>query len=121
VDKELPSRFSPGRSLEQVIVKSKEKDPPMPMNDSSLNFNDNLVAKNFRKGKKLHSTDLSFRKKNVGRLISRKLINQKGNHMILINPIEIDDQCLDRDIDDFLAREDPKNQCSRREVIAHVK
>jgi hypothetical protein len=36
-----------------------------------------------------------------------------------IDPIEINDRCLDREIDDFLGREDPKNQCSRREVITH--
>jgi hypothetical protein len=52
MDKELPCRFSPGRSLEQVIDELKEKDPPVPMNDSSLNINDKPVVKNFRKGKK---------------------------------------------------------------------
>jgi hypothetical protein len=59
--------------VEQVIFELKEKDPPMPMNDSSLKINDNPVAKNFRKGTKLQSTNLSFRNKNVGRFISRKL------------------------------------------------
>jgi hypothetical protein len=54
-------------------------------------------------------------------LISRKLRNRKGNHLSSIDPIEIDDRCSDHEIEDFLAREDPKNQCSRREVITHVK
>jgi hypothetical protein len=119
VDKELPCRFSPGRSLEQVIVELKEKDRPVPMNDSSLNVNDKPIVKNFRKGKKPQSTDLSFKNKNVGRLISRKLRNRKSNHLSSIDLIEIDDRCSYREIDDFLAREDPKNQCSRREVITH--
>jgi hypothetical protein len=52
MDKELPCRFSPGRSLEQVIAELKEKDHPVPMNDSSLNINDKPVVKNSRKGKK---------------------------------------------------------------------
>jgi hypothetical protein len=75
LDKGLPCRFSPGRSLEQVIAELKEKDPHMPMNDSSLNVNVKSVAKNLRKGNKQQSTDLSFRNKNVGRLLSRKLRN----------------------------------------------
>jgi DNA-directed RNA polymerase subunit N (RpoN/RPB10) len=37
-----------------------------------------------------------------------------------IDLINIDDWCSDREIDDFLAREDLENQCSRREVITHV-
>ena len=39
--------------------------------------------------------------------------------MILIDLIKIDDWCLDREIDNFLACEDPKNQCSRREFITN--
>jgi hypothetical protein len=38
----------------------------------------------------------------------------------LIDLIEIDDRYSDQEIDDFLAREDPKNQCSREEVVTHV-
>ena len=75
MDKELPCRFSPRRSLEQVITELNEKDHPMPMNDSSLNIDDNPVIKNVRKGKTPQSMDLSFRNKNVGLLLSRKLIN----------------------------------------------
>jgi hypothetical protein len=52
VDKDLSCRFSPGKSLEQVIVKLKENDPPIPMNYSSLNIDDNPIIKNVRKGKK---------------------------------------------------------------------
>jgi hypothetical protein len=52
MDKELPCRFSPRISLEQVISKLKEKDHLVPMNDSSLNVNDKPIVKNFRKGKK---------------------------------------------------------------------
>jgi len=54
-------------------------------------------------------------------LVSRKLRNRKGNHLTSIDLIEIDDRCSDREIEDLLAREDPENQCSRREVITHVK
>jgi hypothetical protein len=120
VDNELPCRFSLKRSLEQVITELKEKDHPVPMNESNLNDNDKPVVKNFRKGKKPQSTDLNLRNKNVGHLISRKLRNQKSNHLSSIDPIEIDDRCSDREIDDFLAREDPKNQCSRKEVVTQV-
>jgi hypothetical protein len=90
------------------------------MNDTSLNANDKPVVKNFRKGKKPHSTNLGFRNKKVGHSIYRKLRNRKSNHLISIDPIAIDDQCSDRDIDNFLACEDLENQCSRREVITHV-
>jgi hypothetical protein len=77
VDKELPCRFSPRRSLEQVITELKEKYHPVPMNESNVNNNDKPVVKNFLKGKKQQSSDLNFRNKKVGRLISRKLRNQK--------------------------------------------
>jgi hypothetical protein len=53
----------------------------VPMNDSNLNDNDTSVVKNFHKGNKPQSTDSNFRNKNVGRLISRKLINRKSNHL----------------------------------------
>jgi hypothetical protein len=39
--------------------------------------------------------------------------------MSLIDPIEIDEGS-DHEIKDFLSREDPENQSSRREVITHV-
>jgi hypothetical protein len=54
-------------------------------------------------------------------LLCRKLRNRKENHLSSIDPIEIDDRCSNREIEDFLAREDPENQCYRREVITHVK
>jgi hypothetical protein len=50
--KELPCRFSPRKSLEQLISKLKEKDRHVPMDDTILNVNDKPVVKNFRKGKK---------------------------------------------------------------------
>jgi hypothetical protein len=34
--------------------------------------------------------------------------------------IEINDQCPDRDINNFLAREDPENQCPEKEVVTQV-
>jgi hypothetical protein len=117
VDMELPCRFSPRRYLEQTIIKLKEKYHPVPMNESNLNDNDKLVVKDFRKGKKPHSTDLNFKINNVDHLITRNLINQKSNHLISIDPIEIDDRCSDQEIDDFLSHEEPKNECSRREVV----
>jgi hypothetical protein len=92
----------------------------VPMNESNLNNNDKPVVKNFRKGKKQQSSDLNFRNKNVGRLISRNLRNRKSDHLSSIAMIEIDDQCSDREINDFLAREDPENQCPRKEVVTQV-
>ena len=92
----------------------------MPMNDSNLNDNDKSVVKNFRKGKKPHSTDLSFRIMNAIRLIYRKIRNQKSNHLSSIDPIEIDDRCSYKEIDDFLARENLENRCPRKEVVAQV-
>ena len=79
------------------------------MNESNLNNNDEPVGKNFRKGKKQQRSYLNFKNKKVGRLISRKLRNRKSDHLILIITIEVNDQCLDGETNDFLANEDPKN------------
>jgi len=87
------------------------------MNDSNLKDNDTFFVNNFCKGKKPHITDLNFRNKNVGHLISIKIRNRKSNHLSSINLIEIDDRCSDQEIDDFLSHEEPKNECSRREVV----
>jgi hypothetical protein len=120
VDKKLLYIFSPRKSLEQVIGELKGKDHPMPMNESNLNNNDKPVVKKFCKGKKQQSSDLNFRNKNVGHLISRNLRNRKSDHLSSIAMIEIDDQCSDPEINDFLAREDPENQCPRKEVVTQV-
>ena len=117
VDKELPCRFSPSKSLEQVITELKEKYHPAPMNESNEKNNDKPIVKNFFGGKKWQSSDLNFRNKKVGRLIFIKLRNRKSNHLSLIDLIEIDDRCSDWEIDNFLAREDPENQCPRKEVV----
>jgi hypothetical protein len=61
--------------LEQVITEVKENDHLVPMNDYNLNDNDKPVVKNSHKGKKPQRTDLSFKNKNVGCLIYRKLRN----------------------------------------------
>jgi hypothetical protein len=119
LDKGLPCRFSPARSPEQVIPELKEKYPHVPVNDASLNVNVKSDVKKLCKGRKQQCMDLSFKNKNVGRLISRKLRNRKGNHLSSIEPIEIDDRGSDHEIEDFLIWEDPENQCSRREVITH--
>jgi hypothetical protein len=75
VDKKLLCMFSSRRYLEQVIDELKGEYHSMPMNKSNLNNNKKLVVKKFRKGKKQQSSDLNFRNKNVGRLISRNLEN----------------------------------------------
>ena len=92
----------------------------MPINESNLNNNDEPVGKNFRKGKKQQSSYLNFKNKKVGRLISRKLRNRKSDHLILIITIEVNGQCLDGEINDFLAHEDPKNQCLGKEVVTPI-
>jgi hypothetical protein len=79
------------------------------MNESNLNNSKKPVVKKFRKGKKPQSSDLNFKNKNVSRLISRNLRNRKSDHLRSIDTIEVNDQCSDQDINDFLAREDPKN------------
>ena len=65
MDKELPCRFSPGRSLEQVIAELKETDLHMPMNDASLNIDVKSDVKKLCKGRKQQCMDLSFKNKNV--------------------------------------------------------
>jgi hypothetical protein len=53
-------------------------------------------------------------------LNSRKLRNKNSNHLSSIDPIEIDDRCSYQEIDDFLACEDAKNQCRRKEIVTQV-
>jgi hypothetical protein len=92
----------------------------MPMNESNVNNNDKPIVNNFLGGKKQQSSDLNFMNKKVARLISRKLRNRKSNHLTSIDPIDINDQFSDWEIDNFLAREDPENQCPRKEVVTQV-
>jgi hypothetical protein len=108
LDEGLQCRFSLARSPEQVTAELKGKYPHVPMNDASLNFNVKSDVKKLCKERKQQCTDLSFKNKNVGRLISRKLRNRKGNHLSSIEPIEIDDRFSDHEIEDFLACEDPR-------------
>jgi hypothetical protein len=117
VVKKLPCRFSPRKYLEQVVGELKGKVSPVPTNEPNLNSNDKPVAKKIRKGKKQHNSDLNFRNKRSGRLISRSLRNQKRDHLSSISMIEVNDQCSDQEINDFLAQEDPDNQCPGNEAI----
>jgi hypothetical protein len=119
LDKGSPCRFSPARSPEQVTDELKGNDPLVPVNDASLNVNVKSDVKKLCKGTKQQCTDLGFKNKKVGRLISRKLRNRKDTHLSSIDPIEIDEGS-DHEIEDFLAREDPEIQGSRREVIIHT-
>ena len=75
LDKGLPCRFSPARSPEQVTDELKGKYPHVPVNDASLNFNVKSNFKKLCKERKQQCMDLSFKNKNVGHLISRKLRN----------------------------------------------
>jgi hypothetical protein len=69
-------------------------------------------AKKRCKGTRQQCTDLGFKNKKVGRLISRKLRNQNDTHLSLIDPIEIDEGS-DPKIEDFLVREDPNFRVPR--------
>jgi hypothetical protein len=119
LDKGSPHRFSPARSPEQATNELKGNDPCVPVNDDSLNVNVKSDVKKLCKGTKQQCTDLGFKNKKVGRLIYRKLRNRKDTHLSSIDPIDID-EVSDHEIEDFLAREDPEMQCSKKEVITHV-
>jgi hypothetical protein len=108
-------RFLPTRSPELVTDELKGNGPHVPVNDASVKSD----VKKFSKGTKQQCTDSGFKNKKVGRLISRKLRNRNDTHLSSIDPIEIDEGS-DREIEDFLAWEDPKIQGSRREVIIHT-
>ena len=53
MDKKLPCRFSPIRSLEQIIDELKGKVTSVPMNESNPNNNDKPVIKRICKGKRV--------------------------------------------------------------------
>jgi hypothetical protein len=118
--KELPCMFSPRKYLEQVVGELKEKYSPVPANEPNQNHNDKLIKRKIHKGKKQQSSDSNFRNKRSGRLISRSLRNHKKDHLSSILTIEVNDQCSDQEINDFLAQEDPDNQCPRNETNAQV-
>jgi len=103
VVKKLPCSFSPTKYLEQVLGELKGKVSLVPMNEPNLKNNDNLIANKIRKGKKQHNSDLNFRNKRYGRFISRSLRNKKRDHLSSISTIEVNDQCSDQEINDFLA------------------
>jgi hypothetical protein len=116
----IPCMFSPRKSLEQVVSELKGKSSPVPMNEPNLNNSDKPFIKKVHKGKKQQSLDLNFRNKRSGRLISRNLRNQKKDHLSSIYTIEINDHYSYQEINDFLAREDPDNQCPDNEAITQI-
>jgi hypothetical protein len=90
-------------------------DPLVPVIDASLNVMIKSDVKKPCKGTKQQCTDLWFKNKKAGHLISRKLRNRNDTHLSSIDPIEID-EVSDPEIEDFLVQEDPELQGSRREV-----
>jgi hypothetical protein len=103
------------RSPKQMTAKLKGNDPHVPVNDASVDSD----VKKCCKGRKQQCTDLGFKNKKVGHLISRKLRNQNDTHLSSIDLIEIDEG-LDTKIEDFIVWEDPDIQGSMREVIIHT-
>jgi hypothetical protein len=85
-------------------------------NEPNQNHNDKPTVRKLRKGKKKQSSDLNFMNKRSGRLISRSLRNRKKDHLSSISTIEVNDHCSDQEINDFLAQEDPDNQCLGNET-----
>jgi hypothetical protein len=87
-------------------------DPLVPEIDAILNVIINSGVEKPCKGTKQQCTDLGFKNKKAGHLISRKLRNQNDTHLSLISLIEIDEG-LDLEIEDFLVLEDPEFQGSK--------
>jgi hypothetical protein len=117
VVKKLPCMFSPRKSSEQIVRELKGKDSPRPTNEPNLNSNDKPIVKKNRKGKKQQSSNLNFRNKRSSRFIYKSLRNRKSDHLSSISTIEVNDQCSDQEINNFLAQEDPDNQCPENEAI----
>jgi hypothetical protein len=111
-----PCKFSPAIFLEKENNELNGNDPLVPVNDASLNVIVKSDAKKLCKGTKPQCTDLGFKNKKAGHLISRKLRNQNDTHLSSIDPIEIDEGS-DPEIEDFLVRVDPKFQGSKRDII----
>jgi hypothetical protein len=74
-----------------------------------------LIIKKCCRERNRQCTESNFKGKKIGRLISRKLRNRKDPHLSSIDLIEIDEGS-DPEIEDFLVREDPELQGSKREV-----
>jgi hypothetical protein len=111
-----PCKLSPARFLEKKTDELNGNDPLVLVDDASLNVIVKSDAKKLCKGTKPQCTDLAFKNKKAGRLISRKLRNRNNTHLSSIDPIEINEGS-DPEIEDFLVREDPELQGSSREVI----
>jgi hypothetical protein len=109
--------FSPRKSLEQVVDELKGKVSPVLANKPNQGHSDEPTVKKIRKGKKQQGSDLNFMNKRSGRLISRSLRNRKKDHLSSISTIEVNDHCSDEEINDFLAQEDPDNQCLKNEIV----
>jgi hypothetical protein len=112
----MSSKSSPAGFPEQETVELKVIDPLVPEIDASLNVIIKSDVEKPCKGTKQQCTDLGFKNKKAGRLISRKLRNRNDTHLSSIGPIEIDEGS-DPEIEYFLVREDPELQGSKREVI----
>jgi hypothetical protein len=113
--KESPCKISTTRCLEKNTDELNGSDTLVPADDASLKVIVKSDAKKLCKRTKPQSTVLDFKNKKVGRLISRKIRNQNDTHRSSIDPIKIDEGS-DLEIEDYLVREDPELQYSRREI-----
>jgi hypothetical protein len=109
------------KTLEQVMDVLKVRIAPTLSSDPNHSHGDKPIVNKIRKGKKQQSSDLNFVNKRSGRLISRGLRNRKKDHLRSISTIKVNDHCLDEDINDFLAKEDPDNQCLKNEIVVQAK
>jgi hypothetical protein len=116
LDEGTSSKSSLAGFPKKETVELKVIDPLVPEIDASLNVIIKSGVEKPCKGPKQQCTDLGFKNKKAGHLISRKLRNQNDTHMSSIGLIEIDEGS-DPEIKYFLVLEDPKFQGSRKKVI----
>jgi hypothetical protein len=111
----MSSKSSPTGFPKKETVELKVIDPLVPEIDASLNIIIKSDVEKPRKGPKQHCTDLGFKNKKAGHLISRKLRNRNDTHLSSIVRSR-SMRVQDPEIEDFLVREDPELQGSRKEI-----
>jgi hypothetical protein len=116
LDATMPSKPSSAEFPEQETVELGVIDPLMPKIDASPNVIVKPDVEKPCKANKKKCTDLGFKNKKAGHLISRKLRNRNDTHLSSIGPIEVD-EVSDPEIEDFLVLEDPDCQGYRKKVI----
>jgi hypothetical protein len=92
----------PRKSLEQVLDDLKDRIPIVPTHEPiHLVLNKKIVKKKGRYKK--HSPDVNFTNNTLGRILCRKLRNQKHDNEKSTPVIKIDDHFFEHDIDNFIA------------------